>query len=557
MTPETRAELLRLFSALSDGALTDEQHARLDDLLSADAEHRQLYLEYSDLHARLLTHPSLGGGNLSAAEMLVRTGMTNGEVYASQPAGGDKPRRSQTLRYVLVAAATLAASLLVQGFLFRPQGETPAGPAREHEAKYLATLTRMADAIWEPATAPGPIGSRLLSGDLRLRSGVARIRFDAGPEFVIEGPAIVRLESPTAATVLSGKVVFKADDTGVPFDLHTPASKLVDFGTEYAVAVGPEGEEIHVFEGEVRRRSVAPAQGGPERLMAGEARRYGPAPAAAGERTALDAKRFVRRLAEPPPPAGPAAGLLAYEAFDYADANALETGRANGGSGWSGPWMPGLARPLNPGDDNRLALNIRQSLRRPRAATPSVGGSFEFPGFAKYFRRMATPIPLDADGIYYVSFLVRREGPQADALNSVSVQLRTTAEMETEWGRGEPDLRKRLNFGVDRANDVSTHLERVGARTPLPLSYGETYLVVAKIAASASHPDQTFVRVYGPEEPVGREEPGYWSVVGRPMDSDLVFDWFEVHINSKTRQTIDEVRLGTTWGAVTAQWSAK
>jgi hypothetical protein len=36
-----------------------------------------------------------------------------------------------------------------------------------------------------------------------------------------------------------------------------------------------------------------------------------------------------------------------------------------------------------------------------------------------------------------------------------------------------------------------------------------------------------------------------------------VFDWLEVHINSKTRQTIDEIRLGTTWSSVTAPWVRK
>jgi hypothetical protein len=43
-------------------------------------------------------------------------------------------------------------------------------------------------------------------------------------------------------------------------------------------------------------------------------------------------------------------------------------------------------------------------------------------------------------------------------------------------------------------------------------------------------------------------------VVGPAFESDLVFDWLEVHINSKTRQTIDEVRLGTTWSSVAAPW---
>jgi hypothetical protein len=548
MTPETRQEVLRLLSAQSDGELHAEQHTRLDELLDADAEHRRLYLEYTDLHARLLTHPSLGGPALPEPESAIRYSPL--ATHHSQPG-----TTRQYIRYAVVAAATLVASLLVQAFIWPRPDHEHVGPApvaaQQPKPQFLATLTQTADCVWESGNGPGPVGSRLLPGDLYLRQGVARVRFDAGPELTIEGPATVRLESPTAAMVLRGKVVFKADDAGTSFDLRTPASTLEDFGTEFAVSVTAEGEEIHVFEGEVQRTS---AGSGSERLTAGKARRYGPSPDAVGEATPLDPQRFVRQVVTPArPPADPTAGLLAYDGFDYADPNALEAQRANGGSGWAGPWTPGLARPLNPGDENRLALRVDRSLNRPGGK--SVGGSFEYAGFAKYFRRLATPIRLDADGIYYVSFLIRREGPPADALNSVSVQLRTTAEMEAEWGRGEADLRQRLNFGVDRANDVSTHLERVGARTPLPLSYGETYLVVGKIAASAAHPDQTFVRVYGPEEPVGREEPGQWSLVGRPMPSDLVFDWFEVHINSKTRQTIDEVRLGTTWAAVTASWS--
>jgi hypothetical protein len=89
---------------------------------------------------------------------------------------------------------------------------------------------------------------------------------------------------------------------------------------------------------------------------------------------------------------------------------------------------------------------------------------------------------------------------------------------------------------------------------PLPLSYGSTYLLVAKVVASGEYPDQVFLRLYGPGEPVGREEPGQWTVVGPQVQSDLVFDWLEVHINSKTRQVIDEVRVGTTWSSVTAPW---
>src|SRR5262249_47818925 len=188
-----------------------------------------------------------------------------------------------------------------------------------------------------------------------------------------------------------------------PFDLRTPTASLVDFGTEYAVAVEPGGEEVHVFEGEVRRLPNGDPGAAAEQLKAGEARRDDPA----GDRppTPLDPARVV-----PPPPdaADRAAGLLAYEGFDYPDAGDWAAGRANGGLGWDGPWVFAFARPV--GDAPPAVdppLNIREGLRRPGSAIPAVGGSFDYTGFTKAFRKLKTPVRLDTDGVYYLSFPVR------------------------------------------------------------------------------------------------------------------------------------------------------
>jgi hypothetical protein len=544
MTPEVRLELQRLLSALCDGELSEAQHTRLEELLDADADCRRHYLEYLDLHARLLTHP-LGE-----------------QEPTCHPAPRSGFRVPPFVRYALVAVTTLAASLLVQVCWWRlgapdgGPGSTPGNGTEERPLSgYVATLTRTVDCVWVGPAGTRRVGSRLAPGALRLRKGVAQIRFDSGTELVVEGPAELSLDSGTAATVLRGKVVFRADETAAAFELHTPSSTLIDFGTEYAVAVGPEDEEVHVFDGEVQRTGKSAGAPPPERLTAGDARRYGRTADAPGQPTPLDPERFVRQPAGPGQPhADPADGLLAYEGFDYADPNLLPAGKANGGVGWTSPWRPGFARPLNEGDKNVLALNVKETLTRPGAAVPAVGGCFDYTGFTKYFRRLATPVHLNADGVYYLSFLFRRHGPPADPLNAVAVLLRTNDELEDEHRKKE-DPRKRLNVGVGGFNHVFTHLNRVGVRTPLPLAYGETYLLVAKIAASGASPDQVFIRVYGPREPVEREDPGSWSVTGPPFQSDLVFDWLEVHINSKTRQTIDEIRLGTTWASVTAPWA--
>jgi ferric-dicitrate binding protein FerR (iron transport regulator) len=547
MTPDSQLELQRLLSALCDGELNETEHARLEELLRTDAESRRLYLEYLDMHARLLMHPQLAaGGRPPAAQSPERNGsVIRPEQERSARRGG---KVGQALRYLLVAAGTLAASLLVQAFLAPPRNpvgsSAPTPRTQTDEPGYIATLAQTADCVWENESEARRTGSRLLPGEVRLQQGIARLHFDSGSDLVIEGPAVVRLESATAARVVRGKVVFKGDETAAPFDLHTPSATLVDYGTEYAVVVGPEGEEVHVRDGEVQRTPKTRGPAKPEQLLAGQARHYGPAVEAPGQDVPLDQVLFTLPLAIPAV-VDPAAQLLAYEGFDYQDRKGFRSGKATGGLGWTTSWK-GFARPLKEGDQNPYALNAKESLVRPGAAKPSVGGCFDYTGFTKYYRQLATPVRMGEDGVYYLSFLFCRYGPPADAdpLNTVAVLLRTADELKKE------DPRKRLNIGVGKSNRLFTFFDRASAQTPLPLRYGETYLLVAKIVTSSKHPDQVFLRVYGQDEPIERGEPDSWSVVGRPFQTDLVFDYLEVHINSQTRQVIDEVRLGTSWLAV-------
>jgi hypothetical protein len=406
----------------------------------------------------------------------------------------------------------------------------------------MATLAQAVDCIWDDAAEPRRAGTRLRPGELRLKRGLARVRVDGGPDLVIEGPATVRLDSPTSATVLGGKVVFRGDEAAVAFDLHTPSSTLLDRGTEYAVVVDGDGEEVHVFDGEVERLS---RRGKSDHLKEGDARRYGAEADGAGLAPKYDKARFVRELPVAPRPVPDDSGLLAYEGFDYRDAGIIAAGKADGGRGWIGPWQLEFARPL---DENRLTLNVTQGLARAGAPTGSVGGAFEFTGFTKCYRRLASPLRMDLDGAVYLSYLFCRHAPSDHPTNAVAVLFRTTEELKLD----KNDPTKRLNVGVGGANEIFTHLNRIGTRTAAPLNYGETYLLVAKIVTGAAGPNQVFIRVYAQHEPVERDEPTSWTVVGPTFQRDLVFDWLEVHVNSKAKQTIDEIRLGTTWAAVTA-----
>ena len=155
VTPDLRREVVHLVSALCDGDLPDPDRGRLDRLLAADPECRRLYLEVMDLHAGLLARP--------------------GRFLPTPPSPAHAAGRRRLAAYAVVAACTLAVSLLAQ-LAWRPGpgpgGGVPAdgpGPA----ADYVATLTYAVGCDWEPGGDPPHLGARLAPGEARLRKGLA------------------------------------------------------------------------------------------------------------------------------------------------------------------------------------------------------------------------------------------------------------------------------------------------------------------------------------------------------------------------------------------------
>jgi hypothetical protein len=561
-------EMERLLSALCDGEIAAGEHARLEKLLQTDAGCRRMYLEYMDLHGALLMRCQQG---------TLFAGSPRGDSVCPLPTAlkaipSSHANSSQTVRRpspvlrvyqgFLVALATLAVSILVQVYWWHPGSLATAlvarakdGPeaALAKEPATIATLKQALDCDWSRAPAPLEVGARLSAGPFSLAKGIAYVQFDSGAELVVQGPAELRLDSGTAVTVLAGKVVFRSDESAAPFDLVTPNSIFGETASEFAVAVGTDSEEVHVFEGAVERRSSAAAgKGKSERLKAGEAWSYqNKGLASQGKPTKIDPHGFVRHITPERATPDRTAGLCAYEGFDYRSAAVLAMGRANGGIGWVGPWKLGFTRSAAEGERPRLPFGQRENLSRADQATPSVGGSFDFVGYTKCSRRLGTPIRLDTDMNYYLSFLFHRHGPATDPANTLGVIFWTGEDYQTQ--RFE-DARQRLFIGVKSADQLSTRFQNLDAEAPLSLRPGSTYLLAAKIAARRTGADRMYVRVYGPDEPIDAGEPTKWSLASPPFQGELTFDWLQLHINSKARQTMDEIRLGTTWASVTSAY---
>src|SRR5688572_1367859 len=106
MDIQHRLELMQLLSALCDGELTDLEHGRLDELLAQGADARQIYVQYIDLHVRLMVHPELAGSSGLAKVDRARLVADHG----SGAAAGELPNRSSNRRNLrrLVPYAVIA-----------------------------------------------------------------------------------------------------------------------------------------------------------------------------------------------------------------------------------------------------------------------------------------------------------------------------------------------------------------------------------------------------------------------------------------------------------------
>src|SRR5260370_18440034 len=163
--------------------------------------------------------------------------------------------------------------------------------------------------------------------------------------------------------------------------------------------------------------------------------------------------------------------------------------------GCARPGLVAAAGPNRPPGHKLLALDVEESLDRPGASVSSIGGRFDYAGFAVFYRRLETPIRLDTEGVYYLSFLFRRQGQAGHPFNVVSLLLRPD-----EAPNQKPDFSTRLTMRAGGSNQLHAHMGHACSRASLPLGSGTTYLLVAKIVASSSAPAQVFVRVYAPRE---------------------------------------------------------
>ena len=121
-------------------------------------------------------------------------------------------------------------------------------------------LTRVVDARWAAGMGPMRVGSALAPGWLRLESGLAQVVFYSGARLVIEGPAELRLVSPSEAVFPSGRLLAEVPQPARGFRLKTDHLDVVDLGTAFGIDATHGRTEVHVFNGKVELLSDSAAK---------------------------------------------------------------------------------------------------------------------------------------------------------------------------------------------------------------------------------------------------------------------------------------------------------
>ncbi len=287
-----------------DGAITPEQFAQLDREIATNDAARAYYLEFITTYAGLV---ALMGG-LPMPEALVEADGSETRPKTSPrvveiPAPG-KPRSKggdlrvgaeaadqDRIREIERLANRRLAEFLAQEQQSQSQPQTSApgwdlwsaiGGAAQAGRRFMTVGARMvkivavcllvlgvllsaglyiyahrtlgilvgsANAKWDVPLAPT---GELRAGRRTLAEGYARIRLKKGAEVLVQAPSTFDLRSTNRMFLESGWITAAVPPSALGFTVQTPASSVVDFGTEFGLLAGDAGNtEIHVFDGRI------------------------------------------------------------------------------------------------------------------------------------------------------------------------------------------------------------------------------------------------------------------------------------------------------------------
>lgn len=276
-----KSTLVSLANSYCDGQLTPVQISELDKALSVDPEACRLFLEYCQLHGdlRFITSEDQAVDrfwktfDMQVAADVQRKGTQEGRYHVLARAF-TTVFAPESRRRMIWNTATIAAGILVVIGLIYTLLDAPL--EAERHAQIVGRLTDTMTATWAPESSRFADAPLLAGTRLDLLEGTACLSMTSGAECVLQGPAVVVLESNERVALKQGKLTAKVAPWNTGFTVDTSAMQVIDLGTSFSVSVEGSTVEASVLEGNVRVRPTSVLESGRSSLLVskGEAVRY-------------------------------------------------------------------------------------------------------------------------------------------------------------------------------------------------------------------------------------------------------------------------------------------
>jgi len=507
--------------------ITDEQLARLQDLLRADAGLRAEFRRAAALDMALSDMASMDSG--SSELLMMDYGDRAPRSASVNPSGG----------WWLGVAAALA---LCCGGIF-----------------WLANQTGSPDPVVTDADAPAPVevasilrldncvssvdgqswqeGGRLPVGEISIESGTMVFGLDDGPRIVLKGPVRLTLESEQKAFLHHGYLGFENFYDSGAFEVTTPYSVMVDIGTEYAVEVGPEGEAVRVYEGEVWRTDPK-SPDNVSFIAKGQTAVFGH-----GEKDSAKLANVERVRNIFNDKSSVSRTPWAVEKFNYPVELGVPTQLKNGGRGWESVWR-GLTRDLSMNIIRQNELTLSEGFGFGKAFRDQ-GKSVVLSGNSTMHRRMVNPIRRDVNGTYYFSVLFKAEASEKDG--GMPSALFVTCKNSENPSTSNED---RLTAGLYKGRMLLCRYDG-SKRGFVRTNIGGPNLLVGKITVSEHGDDEIRFDVIDSPEKLSYEPEWRLRKTGKTSSDQL--NSVILHVVGDAPVRISEIRFGKSWESVAGE----
>lgn len=149
----------------------------------------------------------------------------------------------------------------------------PLAPARP---PIVARISQSLGARWLHEQWSTQPGTSLTPSSMFLTQGLVELTFSGGTRVILQAPTDLRLEAEDQMFLRGGTISARITDGSSGFIVRTPSGTVVDYGTEFGVAVDRDGQtEAYVYQGTIGLRSGSdPVRIGDSKLLtAGQAGR--------------------------------------------------------------------------------------------------------------------------------------------------------------------------------------------------------------------------------------------------------------------------------------------